>query len=89
LAKHRIPSFLAKLDAKEKERMMKEWMALSNHDSVAYLKKHFLDKLDKLAKEDEGASFSSWFQTKWQWAKNYGKRQAYREIIKEMTISGE
>jgi hypothetical protein len=52
----------------------------------------FLTTLDKetktevmMVQEDEKSGFSSWFQTKWNRAKNLGKREVLRKLTKDLT----
>lgn len=85
MAKHRIPSFLTTLDKETKAEVMKEWITVSNSRSLEYLRTHLQQEVERLVQEDEKSGFSSWFQTKWNRAKNLGKREVLRKLTKDLT----
>lgn len=85
MAKHRIPSFLTTLDKETKTEVMKEWITVSNSRSLEYLRAYLQQEVERLVQEDEKSGFSSWFQTKWNRAKNLGKREVLRKLTKDLT----
>ena len=87
MTKHRIPSFLTRLGKEEKEMVMKEWLTVQQSHSMSHLRKSLQSELDRLIKEDEKSSFSTWFQTKWSRSKNLGKREILRKLINDLTRS--
>ena len=87
MAKYRIPSFITPLDKEKKEVVMKEWLHVRKSHSVEQLASYLQQEVDRLVREDEKASFTTWFQTKWNRAKNLGKREVLRKLIKDLTES--
>ena len=85
MAKHRIPSFITSLDKGTKETVMKEWLSVSRSHSIEHLTNYLQQEVDRLVREDEKGSFTTFFQTKWNRAKNLGKREVLRKIIKDLT----
>ena len=84
MARVRVPSFLSKLDEKEKKEMMqllKPWRAspIAEH-LVAYLH----SELDQLSKDEEKQIPVSEFQTRWNHSKRLGKRENLRQLIKDL-----
>lgn len=84
MSKIRIPSFLTKLDQAEKVDMMKQLKSWKAWAVSEYLVKHLEDELDRLIKEDERDSFSSYFQTRWSRAKRLGRREQLRQLIRDL-----
>lgn len=87
MAKHRIPSFISPLPNEKKEIVMKEWLQVSRSHTVEQLANYLQQEVDRLVREDEKSSFTTWFQTKWNRAKNLGKREVLRKLIKDLTES--
>ena len=85
MAKHKIPSFLTPLDKETKAEVMKEWITVSNSRSLEHLQAYLQQEVDRLVMEDEKGSFTTFFQTKWNRAKNLGKREVLRKLIKDLT----
>lgn len=85
MAKHKIPSFLTPLDKETKAEVMKEWITVSNSRSLEHLQTYLQQEVDRLVMEDEKGSFTTFFQTKWNRAKNLGKREVLRKLIKDLT----
>jgi len=84
MSKIRIPSFLTKLDQAEKVDMMKQLKSWKAWAVSEHLVKHLEDELDRLIKEDERDSFSSYFQTRWSRAKRLGRREQLRQLIRDL-----
>ena len=66
---------------------MKEWITVSNSRSLEHLQTYLQQEVDRLVMEDEKGSFTTFFQTKWNRAKNLGKREVLRKLIKDLTQS--
>ena len=84
MANIRVPSFLTKLDSEYKKEMMiqfKSWKAWAVSE---HLVSHLQEELDRLIKEDEKDTFTTWFQTRWSRAKRLGKREQLRQLIKDL-----
>jgi hypothetical protein len=85
LAQVRVPSFLTKLDKEKKIEQMKRY-AIWKSDTIAELMvEHLESELTRLVLEDEKDSPLSWFQSRWSRAKRLGKREALRQLIKDLT----
>ena len=80
----RIPSFLTKLDREEKKEMIKQWSTLKGYKCIDLLLENLEEQLEILSLQDETSGFISWFQTKWSLARNHGKREILRKLIKDL-----
>lgn len=80
----RVPSFLTKLDREKKIEMMKQFKSWNAWEVADLLREHLESELDRLIQEDEKNNFSSWFETRWTKAKRLGKRDAIRQLLKDL-----
>jgi len=84
MSETRIPTFLHKLPKPEKIEMLKQWQTLQGYRCIDLMQEYYENELEKSISQDEKDNFISWFQTKWSRAKRLGKRQVYRQIIKDL-----
>lgn len=84
MTKIRVPSFLTGLDKSHKVDMIKEYQQWREWEVAELLREHLALELDRLIQEDEKHNFSSWFETRWTKAKRLGKRDAIRQLLKDL-----
>jgi len=84
MAKIVVPPFLHTVDADIKVKMIKQHKIWKNWDINELLVKHLEDALESLIRQDETESFSSYFETRWAKAKRLGKREAIRNLLKNL-----
>ena len=64
--------------------MMKQFKSWKAWEVADLLREHLESELDRLTREDEKDSFSTWFRTRWSQAKRIGRREQLRQLIKDL-----
>lgn len=84
MSKVRIPTFLVGTPKEKLGETLTEYHIWQRADTCEKLVGHLEDKLEKLLLEEEKDSPLSLFQSKYNRAKNLGKREILRSIIKDL-----
>ena len=81
---HLSKEFNALKTKEEKQEFIQSYKIWLEHPHTKSLIKDFNHRIDELIKQDEQSDPLSWFQCKYQGAKNKGKRSLLRTIIKQL-----
>ena len=84
MSKVRIPNFLLGTPRDELQDTLEKYKHWKQKEICHKLVDYLEDKLEKMLLEEETTNPLNWFQYKWIRAKNLGKREMLRLIIKDL-----